>query len=348
MAHGRRRLPLRPLARRRPGLDGRVPHRSFSHPRQRPAVAELRASVARARRTGAGDCCGRHTGDRLARRVARRRGDRARKTGDRIEHQGRDRPSHRRYERLQPRAGGGDRARHRALPRRRQRLERHRLQLSRRPVRHDLRGPRRWSRPERRRRPCAGVQRRDGRRGADRQLQCDDADQGAAGRPGEAARLAPRRRPRRSEVARPLHLGWQLQVSRGPGRHAACDLRAPRYRTDRVSRGAGVRAAPRADPTCRRDRPAEAVRPRGGGGARGQGPLSRPALLDPSLDGDGHRPPRRHGRLGRRARLARRLDVELGRRDNGARTRGRSRRPASGRPWDVSARPRRSPCRCSA
>ena len=62
-----------------------------------------------------------------------------------------------------PRAGGGDRARHRALPRRRQRLERHRLQLSRRPVRHDLRGSRRWNRPERRRRACAGVQRGDGR-----------------------------------------------------------------------------------------------------------------------------------------------------------------------------------------
>ena len=40
-------------------------------------------------------------------------------------------------------AGGGDRARDRGLPREGERLERHRLQLSRRPLRHRLRGPRR-------------------------------------------------------------------------------------------------------------------------------------------------------------------------------------------------------------
>ena len=47
-----------------------------------------------------------------------------------------------------------------ALPRAGERLERHRLQLSRRPLRHDLRGPVRRSRPERHRRARAGLQHR--------------------------------------------------------------------------------------------------------------------------------------------------------------------------------------------
>ena len=65
-------------------------------------------------------------------------------------------PPHRERERL--RAGGlrRDGARHLPLPPQLERLERHRLQLPRRPLRHDLRGPRgrhrprRWSAPRRR------------------------------------------------------------------------------------------------------------------------------------------------------------------------------------------------------
>ena len=81
-----------------------------------------------------------------------------------------------------PRAGGGDRARDRGLPRAGKRLERHRLQLSRRPLRHGLRGPRRRHRPERDRRARAGLQLRHGRRRADRQLLATHAAAGAAGR----------------------------------------------------------------------------------------------------------------------------------------------------------------------
>ena len=75
----------------------------------------------------------------------------------------RDHPPHGRVELL--RAGGvaRDRPRHRALPRARERLERHRLQLPRRQVRPGVRGPRRRNRPERDRRAGAGLQHRLGR-----------------------------------------------------------------------------------------------------------------------------------------------------------------------------------------
>ena len=62
---------------------------------------------------------------------------------DRADAAARRRPSHGRHEHVHARAGGGDRARDRGLPRAGKRLERHRLQLSRRPLRHGLRGPRR-------------------------------------------------------------------------------------------------------------------------------------------------------------------------------------------------------------
>ena len=58
----------------------------------------------------------------------------------------------------------------RALPRARERLERHRLQLSRRPLRPGLRGPGRRDRQERDRRARGGVQHRFGRGRRDRQL----------------------------------------------------------------------------------------------------------------------------------------------------------------------------------
>ena len=57
-----------------------------------------------------------------------------------------------------PEQSAGDRARHRQVPPRLQRLERHRLQLPRRPVRAGLRGPRGRGRPGGHRRPGAGLQ----------------------------------------------------------------------------------------------------------------------------------------------------------------------------------------------
>ena len=64
----------------------------------------------------------------------------------------RERPPHGRDEQLLARPGGGDHARDRGLPRQVERLERHRLQLPRRPLRHRLRGPLRRDRPQRDRR----------------------------------------------------------------------------------------------------------------------------------------------------------------------------------------------------
>ena len=102
--------------------------------------------------------------------LGRRRGDRPARPRFAPVPAARGRPPHRRHELLHARAGGGDRARDRGLPRAGKRLERHRLQLPRRPLRDGLRGPRRRGRPERDRRARAGIQLRHGRRRADRQL----------------------------------------------------------------------------------------------------------------------------------------------------------------------------------
>ena len=72
----------------------------------------------------------------------------------------RRRPSHGRLELVHAGPVGLDRPRHRALPRARQRLGRHRLQLPRRQVRPDLRGPLGRGRQERRRSARAGLQQR--------------------------------------------------------------------------------------------------------------------------------------------------------------------------------------------
>ena len=98
------------------------------------AVASLGAS-ARAVPT-------RRAGDRAARAMGR--ATRARRARARLRRgEARLHPSHGERERLRPRGLGRDGARHLPLPPQLQRLERHRLQLPRRPLRHDLRGPRR-------------------------------------------------------------------------------------------------------------------------------------------------------------------------------------------------------------
>ena len=82
-----------------------------------------------------------------------------------------DRPSHGRLERLRAGRGAGDRPGDRDLPREGKRLERHRLQLPRRPLRPGLRGSVRRDRAERDRRPRAGLQHRLGRRRGARRVQ---------------------------------------------------------------------------------------------------------------------------------------------------------------------------------
>ena len=84
---------------------------------------------------------------------------------------GRVRAPHGQRQRLRARGVGRDRARDRALPPRLQRLERHRLQLPRRPVRPGLRRPRGRHRPGRDRRPGPGLQLRLDRDRLPRHLQ---------------------------------------------------------------------------------------------------------------------------------------------------------------------------------
>ena len=111
----------------------------------------------------------RRAGDVHARPVGRRH----RGPALRPEHRpgpARVRPPHGQRERLRAGGVGGDRPRHRQVPPQLQRLERHRLQLPRRPVRPDLRGPRGRDRQGDRRRPGAGLQQRLDRRGVARHV----------------------------------------------------------------------------------------------------------------------------------------------------------------------------------
>ena len=134
--------------------------------------------------------------DHPARRVGRRRGAAA--LGARLR-RGADglRPPHGHRQRLHARPVGLDRARHRQVPPRHQRLERHRLQLPRRPVRAGLRRPRRRRRAGGHRRPRAGLQLAVHRRRGARHLQRrsdsrgrDGGDHAAAGLEAVAARRA--------------------------------------------------------------------------------------------------------------------------------------------------------------
>ena len=101
-----------------------------------------------------------------------------------------------------PRAGGRDHAGDRGLPRQVERLERHRLQLPRRPLRHRLRGPLRRHRPERDRRPRPRLQHRLGRRRGDRHVRRPRAARRRRGVAREASGLATRPRARRSRSRR--------------------------------------------------------------------------------------------------------------------------------------------------
>ena len=99
------------------------------------------------------------------------------------------RPPHRQRERLRARGVRRDRARDREVPPRPQRLERPRLQLHRRPVRPDLRGPGGRDRPGDRRRAGAGLQQRLDRHRVPRHLHERRADRGRPGRGRAADRL---------------------------------------------------------------------------------------------------------------------------------------------------------------
>ena len=135
-----------------------------------------------------------------------------------------------------------DRARHRQVPPRHQRLERHRLQLPRRPVRAGLRGPRGRDRAGGRRRPGAGLQLAVHRRRGARHLQRradprgrDGVDHAAARLEALAARRAVRGRPDdrlRRRQPEPLPVGdarWPCSAS--PGTATATAPSAPATRS---------------------------------------------------------------------------------------------------------------------
>ena len=153
--------------------------------RARPEAPVRPRAPARARAQGPGITSPVH---RSARQLGRRAGPaplgaelRHRADGVRAPHGGHDR--------VRARGFAGHRARHRPLSPRLQRLERHRLQLPRRPLRRDLRGPRGRDRRGRRRRPGPGLQ-----QPVDRHRDARDVHQHPARRAGdggarEAARL---------------------------------------------------------------------------------------------------------------------------------------------------------------
>ena len=182
-AGGRRRPHPERLAPRRPRLD----RRRDAHPLPDARPRDARPRVLR-RQPGRASSPAPAAGRRLAAHhlallVAGRRVDPPRSPEVQRRRALRRRAPHRRLEQLHARAVGGDRARHRGLPREGQRLERHRLQLSRRQVRPGVRGPLRRHRQGRDRRARGGLQHRLGRRRGAREL-----------RHVEASRLRRRRR----------------------------------------------------------------------------------------------------------------------------------------------------------
>ena len=211
------------------GADGRPRHTGAradgAEPRLQGAVPGRRLT----RRPAARRACG----------VAGGRGDRQGQAELRGHAPDGARPSHGRDEHVHAAPGSGGRARDPALPRQGQRLERHRLQRARRPLRHGLRGSRGRHRPQRRRGPRARVQHRlvrhrgDGRlphrRPADRRGRRARADARLAPRPGA-------RRPAR-DLQRHL-LGQRALRRRHPG-VPAHDLRAPGHGADDAARASG-------------------------------------------------------------------------------------------------------------
>ena len=233
----------RASACQRPALDGSLrrasaarlapPAPSAAHrgrERQPGRARAGRRARRRGRRRGAAR---RAAADRPARAVGRRRRHPARTSGVR-DRRGRVRPSHREPEHLRPRRFGRDRPRDSQVPPGHQGLERHRLQLRRRPLRPDLRGACGRHRPARDRGPHAGLQRAlDGhldhrlvhgragaRRGARRRRPADRLEAAVARRAGHRNARPDLRRRRREPL--PLrHAGLAPAHQRPPRRRLA-------------------------------------------------------------------------------------------------------------------------------
>ena len=210
-------------------------------------VARLRAYFVRSAEAGVSGEAGRSRGraaDHHPCGLARGRVDPSRCAVLRRLRPLRDRPPHGGLELVHEGAIGLDRSRDRALPRAGERLERHRLQLSRRQVRPGLRRPLRRDDQAGDRRACGGVQHGLRRDRADRRLQLDVDHACRAGRARLPDRLAARPRPRRSGFERRADLVRQPALRGGQGGHPACDLGAPRRLPDELSRPEPLRATP--------------------------------------------------------------------------------------------------------
>ena len=151
--------------------------------------------------------------DRDAHRLARGGGDPPRQAALRAVAAVRARAPHGHGERVLVQPVGVDRARHRGLPRAGKRLGRHRLQLSRRRVRPGVRRPLRRDHEERRRRALAGFNTGSVGVALIGNYSKTRTVEGRAGRAREAARVAPRRRARRSVRNGRLQVRRQLEVS---------------------------------------------------------------------------------------------------------------------------------------
>ena len=232
----RRARPEERLAAREPVVGRTVRPDRVPATREGRAVARLVRLQPGLGRAGADAAAGGSARDRAAPRLERGREDPAGRAVVRCGPAGRARPPHGRRERLHRRPGAGDREGDPALPREGERLERHRLQLPRRPLRHRLRGPLRRDRAQRRRRARGGVQHRLGRRRRARRVQLARRHREGARLARGAARVAARRRARRSRDDAVLHLGRQRPLRRRAARLPAHRLRPPRHRLHRLPR----------------------------------------------------------------------------------------------------------------
>ena len=234
---------------------------------------------------------------RPAERLGRRRDNSPKRTPVRRHGAARHRPSHRRTERLLARPGGRDHAGHRGVPREVERLERHRLQLPRRPLRHRVRRALRRERAECRRSARARVQHRIRRRRSDRNVFGRGGPARSSRLSHAPPRLASRSRPRRSAVDALVHLRrertlrcWHSRVparSVGASRHGAHSVPGrqalrPTGRSRRRDAGARLAEAVRARRCRRPGRTRTVSRPRVGGAAverERHGLARRPACI---------------------------------------------------------------------
>ena len=305
----RRARPRRRVATRQSVVGRVVRSDRVSGARPCHAPAGLVRLQSSGRRPCAHTASGRRARDRAARRLEGGREDPACRAFLRSESSHRDRPSHRGRQRLHRRPGACDRPGDPALPREGERLERHRLQLPRRSLRHPLRGPLRRGRAQRRRGARGGLQHGLRRGGPARRVQLAGGRGEGAQLTCRAARLAPRRRTRRPGDDAVVHLGRQRPLRRRTARVPPDHLRASRHRLHRLPRHRALQPAQRDRRRGRPDRAAQALRADGHRCGPRHGAVPGKAVVAAALDGRRLRRVRQRRRLLARHGRERRLDL---------------------------------------